>query len=33
MIARIIEFGVKPGRDADRARLLGELFAEREPAG
>ena len=30
MIACIIEFGVKPGRDPDRARLLAELFAEIE---
>ena len=28
MIACIIEFDVKPGRDADRVRLLGELFVE-----
>jgi heme-degrading monooxygenase HmoA len=30
MIACIIEFGVKPGRDADRKRLLAELFVELE---
>jgi heme-degrading monooxygenase HmoA len=28
MIACIIEFDVKPGRDDDRARLLAELFVE-----
>jgi heme-degrading monooxygenase HmoA len=28
MIACIIEFGVKPGRDDDRKRLLAELFLE-----
>jgi heme-degrading monooxygenase HmoA len=28
MIACIIEFDVKPGRDEDRARLLAELFVE-----
>ncbi len=30
MIACIIEFGVKAGRDADRKRLLAELFVELE---
>ena len=28
MIACIIEFGVKEGRDQDRKRLLAELFVE-----
>jgi heme-degrading monooxygenase HmoA len=28
MLACIIEFGVKPGRDDDRKRLLAELFLE-----
>ena len=28
MIACIIEFGVKEGRDEDRKRLLAELFVE-----
>ncbi len=30
MIACIIEFSVKPGRDDDRKRLLAELFVELE---
>ncbi|MGA3400519.1 MAG: antibiotic biosynthesis monooxygenase family protein [Acetobacteraceae bacterium] len=30
MIACIIEFAVKPGRDDDRKRLLTELFVELE---
>ena len=30
MIACIIEFAVKPGRDEDRRRLLAELFVELE---
>ncbi len=30
MIACIIEFGVKEGRDDDRKRLLAELFVELE---
>lgn len=30
MIACIIEFGVKTGRDEDRRRLLAELFVELE---
>jgi heme-degrading monooxygenase HmoA len=30
VIACIIEFGVKPGRDEDRKRLLAELFLELE---
>lgn len=30
MIACIIEFGVKEGRDEDRKRLLAELFVELE---